>query len=134
MYFLLIPRKGTTQVIELKEGVESNDFWKALGGKSISGYEYSRNITPQMPPARMWHCTNSTGLFQVTEVFHYSQDSLDNGDMYILDAHHSLFVWMGNGANEDEKKRSMETAMVRTCQHVIHVHQYQGICCKAERE
>lgn len=107
-------QKGTTKVIELKEGAESKDFWKALGGKCISGYEYSKNIATQMPPARMWHCTNSTGLFQVTEVLHYSQDSLDNGDMFILDAHHSLFVWMGAGANEDEKKRSMETTMVST--------------------
>ncbi|KVI01420.1 Gelsolin domain-containing protein [Cynara cardunculus var. scolymus] len=57
-----------------KEGSESEQFWKLLGGKS----EYP-----------------SQKIAKVTELYNFDQDDLMTEDIFILDCHSSIFVWVG---------------------------------------
>ncbi|XP_035187295.1 villin-1 [Oxyura jamaicensis] len=88
----------------IAEGQEPPEFWVALGGKS----QYANNKRLQeenssMPP-RLFECSNKTGRFLATEIVDFTQDDLDENDIYLLDTGDQVFFWMGKGANESEKE------------------------------
>lgn len=39
---------------------------------------------PSLPP-RLFECSNKTGKFQATEIVDFTQDDLDENDVYLLD-------------------------------------------------
>lgn len=45
------------------------------------------------------------------EIFNFTQDDLLLEDIYILDVFTSVFIWIGTDANNEEKEKSMETAV-----------------------
>uniref|UniRef100_A0A803VJ59 Villin 1 n=1 Tax=Ficedula albicollis TaxID=59894 RepID=A0A803VJ59_FICAL len=80
----------------IAEGQEPPEFWLALGGKSQ--YE-----TPSVPP-RLFECSNKTGTFLATEIIDFTQEDLEESDVYLLDAWDQVFLWIGKEANESEKE------------------------------
>ncbi len=46
------------------------------------------------------------------EIAPFCQDNLDKDDMMILDVFSKVYVWAGTKANEAEKKKTLEVAMV----------------------
>ena len=95
------------KVYEVKEGSESEMFWKAVGGKK----EYpTRTFTARYTP-RLFQCSVSTGAFAVEEVLKYSQDDLDHGDAVILDAYFNVFVWIGARSHPAERRLALQTAL-----------------------
>eukprot|EP01102_Stenamoeba_stenopodia_P006568 TRINITY_DN1810_c1_g1_i1.p1 TRINITY_DN1810_c1_g1~~TRINITY_DN1810_c1_g1_i1.p1 ORF type:complete len:998 (+),score=322.48 TRINITY_DN1810_c1_g1_i1:204-3197(+) len=98
-----------SKVVEVAEGNEPEEFWTAVGEKGK---------IPEVPllkkgiaRARLFHCSNATGAFRVTEVPNFTQDDLDNEDVMILDAVQECFVWIGNQSTDVEKTGAMETAI-----------------------
>jgi uncharacterized protein YcnI len=95
---------------DIEEGNEPEEFWTLLGGKG----DYTS--TPQLAQgnigSRLFQCSNASGIFRVFEIQNFSQDDLDNDDVMLLDNFHSVFVWLGSGSNDLEKRMSMETAYV----------------------
>ena len=51
------------------------------------------------------------GYFRVEEVFDFDQEDLIEDDVMILDTYAEVYVWIGKGANAEEKKKSLETAI-----------------------
>jgi hypothetical protein len=95
--------------VELDEGKETADFWELLGGKGE--YSNKAHIKSGNISARLFQCSNATGVFKVFEIQNFSQDDLDHDDVMLLDAWHEVYVWIGSGSNEHEKQMSMETAI-----------------------
>ncbi|XP_069052338.1 villin-1 [Lepisosteus oculatus] len=94
----------------IAEGQEPADFWVTLGGKSQYSnskrlQEKSSVITP-----RLYECSNQTGRFIATEITNFNQDDLDEDDIMLLDIWDEIFLWVGKGANETEKKEVVVTA------------------------
>ncbi|KAK6483291.1 villin-1 isoform X2 [Huso huso] len=94
----------------ISEGQEPADFWVTLGGKC----QYANNkrlqeeqldITP-----RLFECSNQTGRFVATEITSFNQDDLDEDDVMLLDTWDEVFLWLGKGANETERKEAVTTA------------------------
>ncbi|XP_068805018.1 villin-1 isoform X2 [Struthio camelus] len=86
------------------EGQEPPEFWMALGGKSQ--YADSKRLqeeTPSVAP-RLFECSNKTGTFLATEIVDFTQDDLEEDDVYLLDVWDQVFFWLGKGANESEKE------------------------------
>nr|XP_020647717.1 villin-1 isoform X1 [Pogona vitticeps] len=96
--------------IVIAEGQEPAEFWVALGGKSQYAnnkrlQEETLSITP-----RLFECSNKTGTFLATEIISYTQDDLEEDDVYLLDIWDQVFFWIGKNANEDEKAAAAVTA------------------------
>ena len=95
-------------VSEVKEGEETEDFWAPLGGKG----EYLEFAPGDKPPrpARLFEASTATGAFTVEEVEQFVQDDLCDEDVYLLDTYCQLFIWIGTGATEEEKRKAQDVA------------------------
>ncbi|XVF34161.1 hypothetical protein REPUB_Repub18cG0034700 [Reevesia pubescens] len=88
-----------------KEGSESEQFWELLGGKS----EYpSQKISrePEGDP-HLFSCTFSKVLLQVMEIYNFTQDDLMTEDIFILDCHSVIFVWVGQQVDTKNKLQAL---------------------------
>ncbi|NXX48497.1 VILI protein, partial [Tricholaema leucomelas] len=86
------------------EGQEPPEFWLALGGKSQ--YANSKRLQEENSSVspRLFECSNKTGTFLATEIVDFTQDDLEEDDVYLLDTWDQVFFWIGKGANESEKE------------------------------
>ncbi|XP_063017429.1 villin-1 [Melospiza melodia melodia] len=86
------------------EGQEPPEFWLALGGKSQ--YASNKRLQEENPsePPRLFECSNKTGTFLATEIIDFTQDDLEESDVYLLDTWDQVFLWIGKDANESEKE------------------------------
>jgi len=60
--------------------------------------------------ARLFHCSNATGFFDVSEIVDFAQDDLSIDDVFMLDCYTTLFIWIGEGSNESEKHSAAKMA------------------------
>nr|GEU82271.1 villin-4-like [Tanacetum cinerariifolium] len=86
-------KQPNMQSKQQKEGSESEQFWKLLGGKSEYPSQKTTKATESDP--HLFYCTFSKGNFKVSELYNFTQDDLMTEDIYILDCHSSIFVWVG---------------------------------------
>jgi len=94
---------------EIFESQEPKEFWEALGGKGE--YAIVKDPAAIAHPARLFQASNTRGYFYVEEIFDFDQEDLIEDDVMILDCFTDIFVWIGNGANADEKKQALQAAM-----------------------
>ena len=125
--------------MKITEGSEPAEFWDSLGGKTeYASGKWLEEVTPSHPP-RLFQCSNASGHFRVEEIFDFAQEvqpellvlnsllvishyifpvsplpsspqDLIEEDVMILDTFDQVFVWIGRGANEVEKKEALKTA------------------------
>ncbi|XP_064307411.1 villin-1 [Phalacrocorax carbo] len=93
-----------TEKLVIAEGQEPPEFWVALGGKSQYAdtkrlQEENASVSP-----RLFECSNKTGTFLATEIVDFTQDDLEEHDVYLLDTWDQVFFWIGKDANESEKE------------------------------
>ncbi|XP_056847544.1 villin-5-like [Raphanus sativus] len=88
-----------------KEGSESEQFWKLLGGKSEYPSQKIKKDGESDP--HLFSCTFSNENLKVTEIFNFTQDDLMTEDIFILDCHTEIFVWMGEQADPKKKPRAL---------------------------
>jgi len=93
----------------LEEGKESYDFWRLLGGKM--DYASADVLKDESFEPRLFLCSNASGTFKVEEIPDFSQEDLSKDDVMLLDAYSEVYVWVGSGSNDLEKKMAMETAI-----------------------
>ncbi|XP_064166910.1 villin-1 isoform X1 [Anguilla rostrata] len=94
----------------IAEGQEPSDFWLNLGGRSQ--YPNSKRLQEEslyISP-RLFECSNQTGRFVATEIANFTQEDLDEDDVMLLDIWDQVFLWIGRGANETEKKEAFAKA------------------------
>jgi len=90
------------------EGRETADFWAALGGKTA--YQTGANTSEDARDPRLFQCSNNKGYFYADEVLDFDQSDLIEDDVMLLDAYTEVFVWIGKGANVEERKEAMNLA------------------------
>uniref|UniRef100_A0A8C6U295 Scinderin like b n=1 Tax=Neogobius melanostomus TaxID=47308 RepID=A0A8C6U295_9GOBI len=93
----------------VSEGSEPANFWSSLGGKKE--YQTSKSLRDVVNPPRLFGCSNKTGRLAVEEVpGDFSQVDLATDDVMLLDTWDQIFLWVGNDANEVEKKGAPKIA------------------------
>ncbi|XP_054827115.1 villin-1 isoform X2 [Eublepharis macularius] len=98
-----------TEKVVIAEGQEPAEFWLALGGKTQYAnnkrlQEETLSVTP-----RLFQCSNKTGTFLATEISNFTQDDLEDDDVFLLDVWDQVFFWIGKEANETEKEAAAVT-------------------------
>ncbi|KAE9023440.1 Villin-1 [Phytophthora rubi] len=102
----ILKKNRESEVVE--EGGESDEFWEFLGGKGEYAKAKSSFEAPHEP--RLFQCSNAYGYFDAREIVNFAQDDLNTDDVFILDTYTSLYVWIGAGANEPERREAMALA------------------------
>ncbi|XP_052068531.1 advillin-like [Mytilus californianus] len=97
----------------IQESEETEEFWDVLGGKDLyaQGTRKKRKEMNNQNLVRLFSCSNTTGMFKVTEIVNFTQQDLLEDDVMLLDAFDKIFVWVGRGANRLERKKALETAL-----------------------
>lgn len=97
--------KPNVQSKTQKEGSESEQFWDLLGGKS----EYpSQKIGREAESdPHLFSCIFSKGNLKVTEIYNFTQDDLMTEDIFILDCHSEIFVWVGQQVDTKNKMHAL---------------------------
>ncbi|XP_010545843.1 PREDICTED: villin-3-like [Tarenaya hassleriana] len=89
-----------------KEGTESSSFWFALGGKQNFTSKKASSETVRDP--HLFSFSFNKGKFQVEEIHNFAQDDLLTEDMYVLDTHAEVFVWVGQYVDSKEKQTAFD--------------------------
>jgi advillin len=100
--------QGGRAVSTFEEGEEDAAFWDSLGGKA--DYPKFAPGAGQPREARLFEATTSKGSFSVEEITGFVQADLCDEDVYLLDTHSQLFLWVGTLSTEDEKRQGAATA------------------------
>ncbi|PWA69895.1 villin/Gelsolin, ADF-H/Gelsolin-like domain protein [Artemisia annua] len=89
-----------------KEGSESDQFWELLGGKK-------KHLAQKIPreaesDPHLFSCTLSKGEdLTVCEIHNFNQDDLMTEDVYILDCHTDIFLWVGQEVPSKTKTQAL---------------------------
>lgn len=59
------------------------------------------------------HCINLEQLFQVTEIYNFSQDDLMTEDIFILDCYSDIFVWVGQEVDSKSRMQALTIGEVK---------------------
>lgn len=92
----------------IDEGQEIDEFWDALGGQA----EYASSPLLQNPDydPRLFQISNTSGALRIEECCDFTQEDLMDEDVMLLDTVSTVFVWIGNGANKEEKEHAPQIA------------------------
>ncbi|ENN79901.1 hypothetical protein HUJ04_003671 [Dendroctonus ponderosae] len=104
-------RPSWTHVERVSQGAEPAAFTQLF--RTWQGYGETRTrIARAADQPRLLHALLRPGAskFQVEEVHNFEQDELNTDDVMLLDVpqENTIFVWVGEGADAEEKRRSSE--------------------------
>ncbi|CAN1229375.1 VLN4 [Linum grandiflorum] len=98
-----------------KEGSESDQFWELLGGKTEHATQKIAK-EPEKDP-HLFSCSflksftlmimNVNFFLQATEIYNFSQDDLMTEDVFILDCHSEVYVWVGQQVDTKTKTKAL---------------------------
>ncbi|GLT97473.1 hypothetical protein SLE2022_150350 [Rubroshorea leprosula] len=97
--------KPNSQSRPQKEGSESEQFWELLGGKAE--YPSQKIARDAESDPHLFSCTLSKGNLKVTEIYNFTQDDLMTEDIFILDCHSDIFVWVGQQVDTKKKLQAL---------------------------
>jgi gelsolin len=88
------------------------DFWNLLGGRPEKIKAEEELKEPPKVTLSMHHVSDASGKMVIKEVCKGKLDksALVSDDAFIIDAGGMVFVWLGKGANKNERVRAMEFA------------------------
>ncbi|CAL5025587.1 unnamed protein product [Urochloa decumbens] len=89
-----------------KEGRETDQFWELLGGKSK--YTNQKVEREHESDPHLFSCVITKGNIQVKEIHHFTQNDLITEDVFVLDCHSGIFVWVGQEVDAKVKSQAMD--------------------------
>jgi len=108
-------RLGKPHVTVL-DGLEDNPgFWGVVGNKTsvksaAEGGDDSK--IAHSHTKKLFKVSDASGALEMSEVGsgHFGKEGLDTNDVFIVDTEASLYVWVGLGANKDERASAFKYA------------------------
>merc|ERR1719235_2998970 len=110
-------RSGKPDVEVLEQGEKGNeDFWKHFGlteePSDIKDEDANDDAWEMDNSKKCFHLSDESGklTFELKGEGTLSEDMLDEKDVFIIDAGHEIFCWIGKEASENERKQAMYRA------------------------
>jgi hypothetical protein len=111
-------RNGKTKGRVVDEGEEDEEFWKVLGGKGPvasaeaggSDVEAASIGSVEKTLLRISDASGGMDVSEVAKGTKIQKSLLDSNDVFILDAGHEVFAWVGLKASVGEKKHALQYA------------------------
>ena len=102
-------RGGKAKLHVFDEGQESEAFWEVLGGKAAVAPATSDEKSETTAPSKLLVVSDASGTMTVEEVATggLAKEMLKTEDAFIVDNDTEIFVWVGKGANVDERKAAL---------------------------
>lgn len=102
---------GSGEQTVIFEGQEKPDFWEAIGGKEQYADNKRLSDAHDVMPARLFQCSNASGMFKAEEIVNFAQTDLIPDDVMLLDASEAVILWIGANSRKDEQKAAIDLAM-----------------------
>jgi hypothetical protein len=106
-------RKGLPTIVNIDQNDKdaNEEFWAILGGRcEIAGDQGGDEDWEVKEDKILYQLSDAGGRMEfnkVAEANRVTRDKLDTRDVFVLDIGREIFVWIGKGASEGEKKESM---------------------------
>ncbi|XP_074273714.1 villin-4-like [Silene latifolia] len=97
--------KPNLQSKTYKEGAEPEPFWQLLGEKTE--YSSEKIARERESDAHLFSCSFVREDLKVVEIHNFTQDDLMTEDIYILDCHSDIFVWVGQQVDSKSKLQAL---------------------------
>jgi len=109
-------RGGKAKVTAIEQGSEPPEFWTALGGKGpvqaaiADTRERQGSTVEKRGEAKLIKVSDSSGSLSMADVASGSlaRDMLDTNDVFVMDNGADIFVWIGKGATDAERRSGMK--------------------------
>jgi len=89
----------------------NEEFWQLLGGRGEIGADEGGDEEWERKEEKILFQLSDAGgrmeFNKIAEANRVTRDKLDTRDVFVLDVGMEIFVWIGKGASEGEKKESM---------------------------
>lgn len=95
----------------LTEGQEREEFWNGLGGKGDYANLLLSPVELEEKRTCLFQCCSIKGVLSTNRIINFSQQDLLAEDVFILDAHDRIYVWLGQEARPGEKDLATEAAL-----------------------
>lgn len=92
-----------------KQDDSTNEFWSLLGGRVASIKSAAEGGSDDKPVSvkHMSRLSDATGTLEITEV-PFARNSLHTSDVFIVDVGSEVFVWVGKGTSDKERKYAIQ--------------------------
>ncbi|GAB4838260.1 hypothetical protein Ancab_027789 [Ancistrocladus abbreviatus] len=97
--------KPNLQCKPQKEGAESEQFWDLLGGKTEYPSQKIARVAERDP--HLLECTFFKGVLKVKEIYNFTQDDLMTEDVFVLDCHSDIYVWVGQQVDSKTRTQAL---------------------------
>jgi hypothetical protein len=109
-------RGGKARIMPVAQGEEPAEFWEALGGRGPVATAIDDAPAPTVTSGgggemKLFKVSDSSGKLETTEVATGSlkRSMLVTDDVFIMDNGSDIFVWVGKGATDQEKRGGLAT-------------------------
>ncbi|XP_029846708.2 advillin [Ixodes scapularis] len=98
------------EMVLVSEGQEKQEFWNAIGGRLDYTNEKQIQEDTGTRAARLFHLRDRVGRLAPREVVDFNQCDLVEDEVMLLDAWHSIFLWIGKDAGKELAKLANHAA------------------------
>lgn len=111
-------RKGKAEIIVIRQGEETKDFWDLIGGQKPIKNAQEGGVDAEfedktIKQKSLWKCSNQTGKMvfeKIADGQNVKRTLINTMDIFVLDSSELLYVWIGKKASSEEKKDFMQLA------------------------
>jgi len=104
-------RGGKARIMVCEQGEEPAVFWESLGGKGpIKPPVSDDDVAAQKCVPKLIRVSDAAGSLVTSPVAEgdLNKTMLDTKDVFLLDVGSEIYVWIGKGASQDERKGGMK--------------------------
>ncbi|RKP14902.1 fragmin60 [Piptocephalis cylindrospora] len=105
-------RQGVASIRVVEEGEAAPGFWKALCGSEEGGEMKKDRVTLSKKDPRRLRLSDRSGRLTLAyeSTGTVNKGTLDGSDAYLIDLGYHVYVWVGKGTSENERRNGLRYA------------------------